>query len=30
MLTVRQERSPLVDVDIGSEIRAGTFTANGE
>ena len=30
MLTVRPERSPLTEIDVGSEIRAGTFTANGE
>jgi WD40 repeat protein len=30
MLTIRQEHPPLIDIDVGSEIRAGTFTANGE
>ena len=30
MLTVGQGHSPLIEVDVGSGIRAVTFTANGE
>ena len=30
MLTVRKESSPLIEVDVGSEIQAVAFTANGE
>ena len=30
MLTVGQERSSLIETDVGSGIRAVTFTANGE
>ena len=30
MLTVRQEGSPLIEIDVGSEIRAKTFTASGK
>jgi WD40 repeat protein len=30
MLTVGQEHSPLIEVDVGSGVRAVTFTANGE
>ena len=30
MLTVRQGRSPLIEIDGGSEIKAVTFTVNGE
>ena len=30
MLTVEQERYPLIEINVGSEIYAVTFTANGE
>ena len=30
MLTVGQERSPVIEINVGSRIRAVTFTANGE
>ena len=30
MLTVGQEDYPLTEIDVGSEIRAVTFKANGE
>ena len=30
MLTVGQEHSPLIEIDVGTGIRAVTFTANGE
>ena len=30
MLTIRQEGSPLIEINGGSEIKAVTFTANGE
>jgi type III secretory pathway component EscV len=30
MLTVEQERSPLIETDVGGIIQAVTFSANGK